>query len=120
MIEDGTVKIVYQSPLVFNSVDRPMNLNLYETHFSYIRDMRQYGSKFSCPSCQRIFDRKDNLEVHVKICERGGTSQVFVGGRLNSGQFETIWEKLARIGIHCEGKYDFFCVYTVSNSKTNQ
>ena len=111
LMEDGTVKIVYQSPLVFNSVDRPMNLNLYETHFSYIRDMRQYGSKFSCPSCQRIFDRKDNLEVHVKICEQGGTRQVFVGGRLNSGQFETIWEKLARIGIHCEGKYDFFCVY---------
>ena len=113
LMEDGTVKTLYRSSLGFHSVDRPMNLNLYEAHFSYIRDMSQYGKKFACPSCRRIFNRKDNFRKHEKICEeRGeGSSQVFVGGRLNSAQFETIWEKLAKIGIHCEGKYDFFCVY---------
>ena len=113
MEEDGTVRIVYQSPLIFNTVDRPMNLNLYEGHFSYIHDMSGYGSKFACLSCKRIFNRRNNLKTHMKICGGDqGQSQVFVGGRLNSAQFETIWEKLAEIGIHVQdGKNDFFCVY---------
>ena len=113
--EDGTVDIVYQSPLAFNTaIDRPMNLNLYKEHLSYIRDISIYGSKFACPSCGRIFNRRNNLNVHVETCEPD-TSQVFVGGRLNTGQFETIWEKLASIGIvledGAEGTYDFCSVY---------
>ena len=112
--EDDTVRTVYRSPLAFNSFDRPMNLNLYKEHLSYIRDMSKYGNKFACPLCNRFFNRKNNFKVHVERCEPD-TSQVFIGGRLNSDQFDTIWEKLAKAGIvledEAEGKYDFFAVY---------
>ena len=112
--EDGTVRIVYKSPLVFSSLDRSMNLNLYEKHYSYIRDMSQYGNKFACLSCSRIFNRRNKLHLHMKICVDGGRNQVFVGGRLKKENFETIWEKLDRIGISVTsppGKYDFCSVF---------
>jgi hypothetical protein len=42
------VELVRRSPYKY---DDTMNLNLYEQHFSYIKDMRSYNRSYLCSKC---------------------------------------------------------------------
>ena len=49
--EDGSADIVYLSRLDY----RPLYLNLYDNHFSYISKYNSYAKRFQCYGCDRIF-----------------------------------------------------------------
>ena len=89
-----------------------MYLNLYQKHFSLITDINQYGKKFRCLECTRIFNEKRNFKRHVKTCVSGVT-EVFPGGKFDAN-LDTVFDKLQKIGISVpisDRFYEFFSVY---------
>lgn len=91
---DLTCQSFYRSPCKFEST---MNLNLYENHVSYIKDMHCYCKKFSCPTCKRQFDRKTNWNRHLQTCE-AKLKLVYPGGVFKPSK--TVFEELASYGIN--------------------
>ena len=89
--EDRTVEVIYLFTLDLPSLDGIMYLNLHDQHFSYISDIQTYGEKYKCPDCDRIFDRRDSFNRHVKTC-KPGTREVYLGGKFDA-HHETIFDK---------------------------
>ena len=50
--EDGNADVVYLSRLDF----KPMYINLYEKHCSYIHNYERFAKRFSCYECDRTFN----------------------------------------------------------------
>ena len=47
-----------------------LNVNLYESHFSYIRNLTNYTNSFECSSCEQCFTRASSLNRHDCDVER--------------------------------------------------
>ena len=57
-----------------------MFVNLYETHFSYIRDMNKFSHSYTCSKCGEALWRYPSLlKRHELTCE-GGIRRVYKGG----------------------------------------
>ncbi|XP_019614616.1 PREDICTED: uncharacterized protein LOC109462504 [Branchiostoma belcheri] len=82
-----------------------MYLNLYEDHFSYIKDFKTYAKSYGCPTCGRKFKRAYNLRYHQTKCT-GAVKYVYPGGAYNRRQ--TIFEQLDDVGIHVDPKDRFY------------
>ena len=106
--EDGSADVVYLSRLNY----RPMHLNLYESHFSYINNFMTYAQRFQCLQCKRTFNQTCNLNRHAKTCCTE-IKEVYVGGKFKTN--ETIFERLHRVmGINVpevDRYYKFVSVY---------
>ena len=46
-----------------------MYRNLFEDHFSYIRDLRSYRKSFSCSKCGKLWNSCWMLQRHERTCE---------------------------------------------------
>ena len=46
-----------------------MYLNLYENHFSYIKDLARHSKSFCCSRCGKYWKRASNLRQHEKNCD---------------------------------------------------
>ena len=44
-------------------------LNLYENHFSYIKDLARYSKSFCCSRCGKNWKRTSNLRQHEATCD---------------------------------------------------
>ena len=78
-ITDGktTAEIVRRS---LCSYAQTMYLNLYEAHFSYIKDIRMYSHSYKCSKCeQALWKSPYHLHRHERTCE-GGIRRVYKGG----------------------------------------
>ena len=108
--EDGTIEAIYVSSL--KSLDNPLYLNLNGNHFSYISNIRTYGKKYKCSECNRIFDRANNFQRHLKRCKTD-IEEIYLGGKFDASH-ENIFEKLEKIGIYVpeiDRYYDFISVF---------
>ena len=90
-ITDGktTAEIVRRS---LCSYAQTMYLNLYEAHFSYIKDIRMYSHSYKCSKCeQALWKSPYHLHRHERTCE-GGIRRVYKGGvyRPPSSVFERL------------------------------
>ena len=57
-----------------------MYVNLYETHFSYIQDMKSYCHSYMCSKCEdSMWKYPSRLEKHELTCE-AGVRHVYNGG----------------------------------------
>ena len=57
-----------------------MFVNLHETHFSYIRDMKSYSHSYKCSKCgESLWKYPSWLKIHESTCE-GGIRRVYKGG----------------------------------------
>ena len=57
-----------------------MYLNLYEAHFSYIKDIRMYSHSYKCSKCeQALWKSSWELHRHERTCE-AGVNQIYKGG----------------------------------------
>ena len=55
-------------------------LNLYETHFSYIKDIRMYSHSYKCSKCeQALWKSPYHLHRHERTCTEG-IKRVYKGG----------------------------------------
>ena len=78
-ITDGTTvgELVRRSLCQFTDT---MTLNLYETHFSYIRDINMYCHSYRCSRCgESLWKYPFLLKRHELTCE-GGIRRVYKGG----------------------------------------
>ena len=57
-----------------------MFVNLYESHFSYIQDMKSYSHSYMCSKCENsLWKYPSWLKIHESTCE-GGIRRVYKGG----------------------------------------
>ena len=57
-----------------------MNMNLHETHYSYIRDIGKYCHSYRCRKCgDSLWKYPSWLKIHESTCE-GGIRRVYKGG----------------------------------------
>ena len=71
-------------------------LNLYEKHFSYIKDLARYSKSFCCSRCGKYWKRTHNLRQHKKTCD-GKVQLTYPGGAYHVPK--TIFEELEDEGI---------------------
>ena len=74
--ENGNAEVVRLSNLNFKDV---INLNIYENHFSYIKNMKSYTKKYQCNNCNRVLNRGGHLKRHVNTCNQE-QSEIYRGG----------------------------------------
>ena len=78
-IDNGktTAELVRRSPCQYIET---MYLNLYEAHFSYIKDIRMYSHSYKCSKCeQALWESSWELHRHERTCE-AGVNQIYKGG----------------------------------------
>ena len=70
-----------------------LNLNLYESHFGYIRDVNGFCRSFNCVKCDAFFTRASNVKRHV--CDAGKVTEF----RYSTGVFSSppnVWDVVER------------------------
>ncbi|KAI8495466.1 hypothetical protein Bbelb_269210 [Branchiostoma belcheri] len=95
--DDATFAQLVRRPLT--RYKNTMYLNLYEDHFSYIKDFKKYAKSYGCPSCGRKFKRAYHLKTHQTNCI-GAIQHDYPGGAYNGRQ--TVFEQLDDVGIHVD------------------
>ena len=70
--------------------------NLYEKHFSCIKDLACYSKSFQCSRCGKYWKRASNLRQHEKTCD-GKVLMKYPGGAYHVPK--TILEELEDEGI---------------------
>ena len=74
-----------------------MYLNLYEAHFSYIKDIRMYSHSYKCSKCeQALWKSPYHLHRHESTCE-AGVNRIYKGGVYRPPS--SIFERLDDEGI---------------------
>ena len=124
-ITDGTTvgELVRRSLCQFTDT---MTLNLYETHFSYIRDINMYCHSYRCSRCgESLWKYPSLLKKHELTCE-GGIRRVYKGGVYRPPA--SIFERLDDEGIIVSpvlryfpyrATFDFECFFTGDNLPAN-
>ena len=93
---------------IFKSLSRfedTMNLNLYQSHLSYIKRMDSYCQKYKCIKCEKLFKTNTNLIRHFKNCD-SSTKYIYPGGFYQTPN--TIFEQMEEVGIYVEEEERFF------------
>ena len=94
--DERTTKLVFLSTLETGEV---LNLNLYNNHFSYIKNLEVYSQSYRCMKCDKIWKLSGNFHRHVKTCDVG------VKEYYKSGAFtlkKTIFEELEDYGVYID------------------
>ena len=124
-ITDGTTvgELVRRSLCQFTDT---MTLNLYETHFSYIRDINMYCHSYRCSRCdESLWKYPSLLKRHELTCE-GGIRRVYKGGVYRPPA--SIFERLDDEGIIVSpvlryfpyrATFDFECYFSDERLPTN-
>ena len=104
------------------SYAQTMYLNLYETHFSYIKDIRMYSHSYKCSKCeQALWKTPQDLLRHERTCTEG-IKRVYKGGVYRPPS--SIFERLDDEGIIVEDvlryypyrtTFDFKCYFDRDN-----
>ena len=82
-----------------------MRLNLYQNHLSLITDFEKYCTASQCFNCDELWCERNHFLRYCKKCTIT-TRQTYPGGLFKPK--ETIFEKLAMIGITVPLKDRFF------------
>ena len=116
-------ELVRRSPAQYPET---MYVHLYETHFSYIRDMKKFSHSYRCSKCENsMWKRPAWLEQHELRCE-AGVNRIYKGGVYRPPA--SIFERLDDEGIVVsEGlryypyraTFDFECYFDRENIPTN-
>ena len=93
-------------------------LNLYQNHFSYIKDLKKYAKSYSCSRCGTLWKHVGMLNRHERTCE-AKVSYQFPGGAYKTPL--TIFQLLEDEGLtvpeHLKffpyrATFDFECMFT--------
>ena len=108
------------------SYAQTMYLNLYEAHFSYIKDIRMYSHSYKCSKCeQALWKTPYDLHRHERTCTEG-IKRVYKGGVYRPPS--SIFERLDDEGIIVSpvlryfpyrATFDFECYFSDERLPTN-
>jgi len=102
--------------------EQAMKLNLFEDHFSYIKDMKKYSKSFTCERCGKVFQKDCKLMRHERTCE-AKVKLDYPGGVYTPSK--TVFEKLEEEGVEVPqdlkyskyfGTFDIEVFYPKSNT----
>ena len=62
--ENRRVELIHRPALKVSKQDTPLRLNLYDDHFSYIKDLDTYSRCFVCDRCDVSFPKAHRLHRH--------------------------------------------------------
>ena len=110
------------SELVRRSTDQypdTMYVNIFETHFSYIKDINMYSRSWRCRNCeQALWKSSWELYRHERTCE-AGVNRIYKGGvyRPPSSVFERLDDEGIVVGDSLRfypyrATFDFECYFT--------
>ena len=99
-----------------------MFVNLYETHFSYIRDMKKFSHSYTCSKCgEELWRYPSKLKRH-ELTYEGGIRRVYKGGVYHPTP--SVFQRLEDEGIHVvdvlrfypyRATFDFECFFDGEN-----
>ena len=92
--QDNIVHLVQRSQMKYKST---MYLNLFDRHFSYIKDMKLYSNSYQCRTCDKIWPTAYLLQRHEQTCD-DRTKYQYPGGVYHPAA--TVFEKLELEGIN--------------------
>ena len=102
--------------------DNTMYVNLYESHFSYIKDIRMYSHSYKCSKCENsLWKYPSLLKRHELTCE-AGVRHVYNGGVYHPPP--SVFERLDDEGVDVSDSlrfypyratFDFECFFTGDN-----
>ena len=102
-----------------------MFVNLYETHFSYIRDMKKFSHSYMCSKCgESLWRYPSLLKIHELTCE-GGIRRVYKGGVYDTTP--SVFQRIDDEGVHVvdvlrfypyRATFDFECFFEGENLPT--
>ena len=102
--------------------DNTMYVNLYESHFSYIKDIRMYSHSYKCSKCENsLWKYPSLLKRHDLTCE-AGVRHVYNGGVYHPPP--SVFERLDDEGVDVSDSlrfypyratFDFECFFTGDN-----
>jgi hypothetical protein len=104
--DDDTTSIVAQ--LVqrsHRSYANSMYLNLYGSHFSYIKNLAMYSKSYCCCKCDKMWKTAKALNQHERTCE-ATIRHIFPGGAYKVPQ--SIFDLLADEGIEIPEDLKYF------------
>ena len=106
--------------------DNIMYVNLYESHFSYIQDMKSYSHSYMCSKCENsLWKYPSLLKRHELTCE-AGVRHVYNGGVYHPPP--SVFERLDDEGVDVSDSlrfypyratFDFECFFTGYNLPAN-
>ena len=106
--------------------DNTMYVNLYESHFSYIQDMKSYSHSYMCSKCENsLWKYPSLLKRHELTCE-AGVRHVYNGGVYHPPP--SVFERLDDEGIVVtdslryypyRATFDFECYFNDERLPTN-
>ena len=101
------------------SYAQTMYLNVYETHYSYIKDIHKYCHSWRCVKCQvSLWKTQQHLLRHERTCE-AGVNRIYKGGVYRPPS--SVFERLDDEGIVVDealryypyrATFDFECYFT--------
>lgn len=110
--EDDTNEVEDQpeisAQLVYRSLSKhstTLYLNLYQNHFSYIKDLKKYSKSFCCSRCGKFWKHGFTLNRHEKTCEAKVRFK-FPGGAYKTPH--TIFELLEDEGFNIPQHLKYF------------
>ena len=99
-----------------------MFVNMCESHFSYIRDMKKFSHSYMCSKCgESLWRYPSKLKRHESTCE-GGVRRVYKGGVYHPTP--SVFQRLEDEGIHVvdvlrfypyRATFDFECFFDGEN-----
>jgi G:T-mismatch repair DNA endonuclease (very short patch repair protein) len=97
--EDDIAELIQRSTSDYDIV---CNVNLYEDHFSYIKDLEKYSKSYRCTTCDKLWKHEGMYHRHQATCVLGIKHQ-YSGGTYHS--VPTVWEELEDVGIQVEDRF---------------
>ena len=104
---------------------RTLYLNLYQNHFSYIKDLKKYAKSYSCSRCGTLWKHVGKLNRHEQTCEAKVLYQ-FPGGAYKTPLtlFQLLEDEGLTIPDHlkfflCRATFDFECMFTPETDLNN-
>lgn len=96
--ENGKVELVHRPVeiLTLDESNKSMKLNLYGSHFSFVKDVDKFSKCYVCSRCDASFPTPFKLERHEKSCE-ARVKHIYPGGIYHPSK--TIFEKIEDEGI---------------------
>ena len=80
--EDDDTKPELAAQLIHRSLCQypsTLYLNLYQRHFSYIKDLKKYAKSYCCSRCEKFWKHVGKLHRHERTCE-AKVHYMFPGG----------------------------------------
>ena len=97
--ECGTVTLLRHGA----SVGTKVYVNLYQNHFSFIKNIESFSENFLCSKCEKMFHHNRQLREHACF---SGPKEIFPGGMYKNKM--TVFDDLWEFGVFIEPERRFY------------